>query len=53
MTDLDHINEDNQVIIFQIHRMLRADNIGNGLDNNIAIELVVASYSRPNSVLER
>jgi hypothetical protein len=33
--------------------MLRANNIRHGFDDNIAIELVVASHSRPNSVLNR
>lgn len=32
--------------------MLGANDIRHGLDDNIAIELVVASHSRPNSVLK-
>jgi hypothetical protein len=38
-TYLGDVNENHQVIVLQIHGMLRTDSVGNGLDNSVSVEL--------------
>lgn len=48
---LDNINEDHQIVVLQIHRVLRTDCIGDYFDHSISLEFLIASNRRANRVL--
>lgn len=48
---LDNVNQNDLVIIFQIHGMLRTNDIGDSLDYRISIELFVTTHSRSDGIL--
>ena len=50
-TYLEDRHQNHQIVIRQIDRMLLTNHIGNGLDDHIAAELVIASYRWPDGVL--
>jgi hypothetical protein len=52
-TYLGDIDKNHIIIVLQIDRMFRSHDIGNSFDHIVSVELCVASYRRPNSILQR
>lgn len=51
-THLNHIHQDDQVVVFEIHRVAGSHHVGHGLDDDVPVELVIAPHGGLNGVLE-
>lgn len=53
MTYLDHVNQNNRIIILQIHSVLRTDNTSDSLDDRVSVEFVIPPHRRADGILQR
>lgn len=50
-TYLDYIDQNDRIIVFEIHSVFRADNIGNSLDDNVSVEFFIPPHCRSDGIL--
>lgn len=53
MTYLDHVNQNNRIIILQIHSVLRTDNTSDSLDDRVSVEFVIPPHRRADGILQK